>query len=60
MALKLRTCQVYCPQCHVYESLLFYGKKLIGNTKWSQGDRGRIFHTCKRPCAMSRLTDLLH
>jgi hypothetical protein len=52
VALKLRTCQVYCPQCHVYESLLFYGKKLIGNTKWTQGDRGRIFHTCKRPCAM--------
>jgi len=52
MAAVLCTRQVICPKCHVCETLLFSGKKLIGNTKWTQGDRGRIFHSCRRPCTV--------
>jgi hypothetical protein len=44
VAPKLRTCPVYCPKCHVYESLLFYGNQLVGNTKWRQGRGGNVYH----------------
>ena len=56
MAEALCTRQVICPGCKICETLLFTGKKLVGNTKWTQGDRGRIFHTCRRPCIIVSFT----
>ena len=51
----LCTHQVICPECGVYETLLFAGRRLVGNTKWHQGDRGRIFHSCRKPCTITDL-----
>lgn len=40
---------VYCPQCHILETLLFYKRQLVNNRKWRQGRGGQIYH-CALPC----------
>jgi len=54
MPANLHTLQCYCPICKVYETLLFSGNQLVGNTKWRQGRGGNIYH-CRCACIMMHL-----
>ena len=54
MGARLHTQQVYCRECCLFETLLFAGRRLVGNTKWRQGRGGQIYH-CHTPCVRGHL-----